>query len=337
MASRRRGRAGWASVGFVALASGCQSQTSLVEPAKLGTALTPVGETVTTARWSADGSEIYYLTISPTGPGALKAAKTDASGVRVVDDTKAEYWSLLTPPDGSSVYFTAVETPPDKGMSQRFLYEALHPRRIDGLALEQKADVLAAAPDDRHIAVWSGGVLHDFDLNDGSATDLTSGMAFIAETAGNSWEITFSPAGDQVFFLETSDASTFSGAIIALATKAVDVHMLTPGNFPVPNWSDQGLRVLSRSVSVPAAFQVEDVATGAVRPLPWQAPHSIGGATWSRDGTRLAAEDSWCTNGDLFNCTAEESALYLVEVASGQATLLARSTAGIGLAEFSPD
>jgi Tol biopolymer transport system component len=323
------------SLGVLALASGCHA--SLVEPLKLGTRLTPDGDTVTAVAWSADGSEIYYLAVSSTGAGALKAAKTDASGVRVIDDTKAEYWSLLTPPDGSSLYYTAVETPAGKGPSPRFLYEALQPRRLDGLTLEQKADVLAAAPDDHHIAVWSAGVLHDYDLTDGSATDLTNGMPFISQTAGNSWEITFSPAGDKLFFLETGGPGTLSGAIVDPATKTVDVHALASTNFPLPNWSDQGLRVLSGTVSVPSTLQIEDVGTGRVSPLSWQAPHSAGGGAWSRDGTLIAALDSWCTSGSLLSCNEGESALYVVEVASGRATLVARSTAGIGLAVFSPD
>jgi Tol biopolymer transport system component len=321
----------------LALAAGCQS--SSVEPERLGTAIGPGGEGVTVARWSADGSEVYYLSSSSTGAMALKAVKTDGSGTSVLDDTKAEYWSLFMPPDGSALYYTATETQPDKsGLVVRHLYEAFQPKRLDAVTLDQKADVLAAAPDDHHVAVWSAGVVHEIDLADGSSTDLTSGMPLLRETAGNDWELTYSPAGDRLFFLETSGPPDFTGAIIDRSTKAVDSHALALGNFPSPNWSAAGLRVVSATVSTQPGLQLEDVATGAVTPLAWHSPHAgASSAIWSRDGARIITLDSWCTSGDTFNCSAGEDALYVVDVASGAGSLVARSTSGIGVAELSPD
>jgi len=291
-----RPRAWWVPFGL-ALAAGCQS--SSVEPEKLGTPLTPGDEGITVALWSADGSEIDYIAASNTMT-SIKAARSDASGVRVIDETKPEYWSLLGPPDGSSLYYTAVETPPDKGPTLRSLYEAFHMQRLDAIALDQKADVLAASPDDHHIAVWSANTVHEVDLADGSSTDLAVGLPPLQQTAGNSWVLTYSPAGDKLFFLTGSPVS-LSGTIIDLASKQIDPHSLAMGNFPLPSWSAQGLRALSVAVSDMRTLQIEDVVAGEVHPLAWQPPHSFGGASWSHDGARIAAVDSWCTSGDVLN------------------------------------
>ena len=56
--------------------------------------------------WAADGSEVYYT----ARLAALKAAKSDGSGTRVLDDTKTGYDALFMPPDGSSLYYAASET-----------------------------------------------------------------------------------------------------------------------------------------------------------------------------------------------------------------------------------
>jgi WD40 repeat protein len=299
-----------------------------------GTAITPTSEHVPLLLWAVDGSEVYYL----SEPTSLKAAKSDGSGVRVLDDTKAEYDSLFMSPDGSSLYYSAAETlGPTKSQQSdphRAVYEAFHPHRIDGLLPDVSVGGILASPDDRHIAHLSDGGLQYFDLADGSSVELAPDL--VAPQLATT--LAFSPSGEKIFFLASDGTAAFTGGTVDLASKVVEPKSGPTGAQPFANWSDSGLRVLWSGRSG-EAFQIEDVGSEQLAQL-WLAPHGEGQfAAWSPDGTKVAVWDSWCVNWDWTGgCSGLQNDLYAVTIGSGAATRLVHDAGGgPGPVAFSPD
>jgi hypothetical protein len=302
----------------------------------LGRSLTPEGEVRGDAElaWSQDGSEIFYLASPLTGPMSLKAAKVDGSGVRIIDDSKPNYWTLVMPPDGSSLYYTALEN----GRSDRSLYEAFRPREIAGMALDTKADVVAAAPDDRHLAFWSGGKLQYFDTADGSSVLLAEDTPIFHFTAGNHEVLTFSPAGDELFFLHGTSSGDLGGSVIGTASRAVQPKTLSGRLWPAVNWNQDGIHILW-SLASPVAYQVENVTTGQVDSL-WQPPNGALSTrnVWSPDGRQVAIWDSRCVASSGFlSCDKSQDDLYVIDVVTHEATRVARTSGGLGTMAFAPD
>jgi hypothetical protein len=300
---------------------------------QLGTPVTSVDETPGAFVWATDGTEIFYAATMSSGAQALKAAKSDGTGARIVDGTKAGYGMVIAPPDGSSLYFTAADD--TAGAQGRAVYEVLRPRRIDGLMLDMKSDVVAASPDDRHLGYWSTGTFRYFDTVDSSSIDLADGTPFL-EPGATEGAFTFSPTGDAVLLL-ASDAVTIADP----ATKTVEMKALPPGIRLLPTWDANGPRILSNGgFAATPPYEIDNLTSGTTTVLPWHPPQSTdtAAAAWSRRGDKVAIWDESCIAGDgLFNCKTSLSELYVVDVATGAATRIARTTAGEGAVAFSPD
>jgi hypothetical protein len=304
---------------------------------------------LTALLWAADSSEVYYLYEGVVG---LEAAKSDGSGTRVLDDTKAAYYELFMPPDGSSLYYTATETAAQNADPQRPVYEAFQGRQIDGLLPDWPMGGIAASPDDRHIAHLSNSGLQYFDLTDASSVQLASDMAPAATMApftnveSTARTLAFSPAGDEIFFLAADDSGAFTGGIVDPASQAIVSKSGLTGAQPVANWSDGGLQVLW--IDAMGAFQIEDVASEQFTPF-WPPPQSPGfvGSSFgglSRDGAKIAVWDSSCTNESAATgasaalCFGLHHDLDVVTIATGVGTrVLHDASPGQGPVAFSPD
>lgn len=308
-----------------------------------GKQIVPSSEFVITVLWAADGSEVYYVLAS--GVPALKAAKSDGSGTRVLDDTKAEYDALFMPSDGSSLYYTCAETAAQRTAPQRAVYEAFQGRQIDGLLPDWPSGGIAASPDDRHIAHLSNSGLQYFALTGATSVELASDMAPAASVESTPRTLAFSPRGDEVFFLAAADDGTFTGGIVDPASKAIISKSGLTGAQPLANWSHGGLQVLWIDGS--GAFQIEDVVSEQYAPL-WQPPQgtnpippSSSFGAWSRDGTKIAVWNRWCNNSTVIMgsavCLGTELDLYVATIASGVAQRVMDGASEVGPVAFSPD
>ena len=305
--------------------------------------IVPSSEFATTVLWAADGSEVYY--ISTSGVPALKAAKSDGSGARVLDDTKASYDQLFMPSDGSLLYYTGAETAAQNAAPQLAVYEAFQRRKIDGLLPDWPGGGIAASPDDRHIAHLSSSGLQYFDLTDGTSVELASDMAPAASLESTTRTLAFSPAGDQIFFLAAADDGTFTGGIVDPTSHAIVSKSGPTGAGPLANWSAGGLQVLW--IDGTADFQIEDVASEQFAPFwkPTQKPNPVGPwsyfGAWSRDGAKIAVWDKWCTSSTMVGgsgvCLDTELDLYVVTIASGVAQRVTGGASEVGPVAFSPD
>jgi Tol biopolymer transport system component len=306
---------------------------------QLGTPVTPAGDVRADCEltWSADASEIYYLASSLTGPTSLRAAKTDGSAVRTVDASKAEYWTLVMPHDRSSLYYTALES----GRSTRALYEAFHPREITGLVPDNKADVIEPAPDDRHLAFWSSGALQYFDTSDASSILLAEGTPNVGGTAGNHDVLTFSPAGDKLFFLVIDNNRRYSADVVDLASAKVEPITLAGGLWPAVSWGEGGIRILWASSSLGTArYQVENVPTGEVETI-WEAPRGDMSTrnAWSPDGDHVAIWAGKCVEfgSSIDSCGKYVADLFVIDAKTHSASTVAHTIGGVGTMAFAPD
>jgi Tol biopolymer transport system component len=326
------------AAGIVILGA-CADRHDDSDEEQLGTPVTPTGDVRADCEltWSADASEIYYIASPLTGPTSLRAAKSDGSVVRTVDASKAEYWTLVMPQDRSSLYYTALES----GRPTRALYEAFHPREITGLVPDNKADVIEAAPDDRHLAFWSSGELRYFDTSDASSVPLAEGTPNVGGTVGNHDVITFSPAGDRLFFLAIDGGRQYSADIVDLASAGVEPIMLSGGLWPAVSWGEGGIRILWASANLGTVrYQVENVPSGEVATI-WEAPHgdvSIRNA-WSPDGDRVAIWAGECveSGSSIDSCRKYVADLFVIDAKTHSASSLAHTIGGAGTMAFAPD
>src|SRR5215467_6899995 len=91
----------------LALGAGCDQKRPSEFADQLGQNITPGNaQPIHHLVWSADGSEVFFISGNVSlAQTSIQAARTDGSGVRVVDTAHTFIGALWGPPDGSALYF----------------------------------------------------------------------------------------------------------------------------------------------------------------------------------------------------------------------------------------
>jgi hypothetical protein len=295
--------------------------------------------TVLDLLWSADGSEVFYLSQhgippgphgAPTSEVSVRAARTDGSGTRIVDSGKPGYGKLFQPPDGSSVYYLAGDP------SNWALFDAVNSHQVASFAAGEVVLGFAASPDDRHIAYFSNGALRQLDVTDGSSVELVPAPPSPGLSPST---IVYSPAGDRIFSIVFDGSGAASGVTLDLTTKALAPDAGQAQRVGFPSWSAaEGLRVVwMASNDRTADVMMEDVASRQLTTL-WRPPHAGGFGGWSPDGTAVGFWDVACAGGDFgFGCPNTTAQFYVVSIDSGAATRVDALANADGPVAFSND
>jgi hypothetical protein len=310
----------------LALVLGCSSSA----PDKLGRRIAqnvfdPNGGLGHQLLWSADGSEVFY--ISTGSESEIRAAKVDGSGTRVVQPGigRSIGW-LAAPPDGSALYFlTGSDTAVWQAQPQM--------RTLD--QTYGAAYVLVASSDDIHISY--GRFIYDTT----QAAAVSVAIPNYAALACCWSTVVFSPAGDQLFIMNPSTgdglisdlAGNPVGSTLTLAVNPQDPY----GGFPVgmqpAGWSDRGIQILEGG----SVRQIENLTTGALTPLVVPDGFQLSFVdymAWSRDGTTVGFTAHGCTPDE----PAADASFCVADAVSGVTrTVATGSDLVFGDIAFAPD
>lgn len=300
---------------------------------RLGTRVSAGGESVPSARerrgrptWTLDGSEILYPSRAssqdPSAGATVRAAEPDGTNRRVVV-TRASSFALSA--DSRYVYYL---NNPDVA-SPRTLYRVLRaggsPEQV--LVADSLAGVVFS-PGDRYVLyekwgnepdppVWSVVWLYDRQLR-------THRYVF------EGTPLTRSPDGAQILYRH---------APATYAITDLDEGTTRPADLGLPDqryrrlafrWDDPGIHVLLQDDDAGSLYTF-DVASGTIsrfyrlhfggRVL----PEIVYPPVWAEDGTRVAFTVDRCLKNPV-SCELWNSALYVVDVATGRETLVAETT-----------
>lgn len=295
--------------------------------------------------WTADGQGVIHTAFRYGNPAiSIVRSNIGTRDREQLGAIRSCAWSLETSPHGTYVAFAGSDSMCSNPLT---LYIGRAPDYQSAPLAHMAYDApYAWSPDDRLIAyVAPGGqiVVRDLGADSVVATVTSSGAP-----------LAFSPDGNRILVGALAGVVGSGSLLLEIHTVAGDsvtaLGALATGYiFPeywresvLPLWDQAGLRVvyLRSELGKPSAIAVFNGATGASRTLV-TAPSTIDAwrlAAVSSDGGAVAA---WFEEyiGTSFLSGYGRSHLYIIDVASGQKTLLANHSGDTygGTAAFSPD
>lgn len=322
-----------AAVSILAAASiACGAARSAPQvPQDEGPSLTPAGEVVKSSGevrlvWSADGTELFYTT-----PADVKSVRLSDGFIRTLAAVNG-FLDLELAPGGVALYVVSVPAsgPPD------VLVDLFSGHRFPdlpvGYGIPHNVMQVAVSPDGRRIAFELDAGIGLYDLASGAVVSVPGcapALDFDPPPA------VFSPTGAEILCRNPSGGPT-GALIVELASGSA--RAVEAGGYV--RWGSDGLRTFEGCApSGRPMFCVRDVDAGSTRGLYAVDPMFLpGGAAWSPDGRAIALwELARCDDSPSFICWPVRARLQIIDVTSGNATVLASGTDIPGAMAFSPD